>query len=116
MFTSLKKLATQAGLRTDDEGEGTTPTPPVTTSQAPVTHSAPQLSVMSPSAQYSQSMGIANPEMVRSIKESVLKASPVISMFIANCELMRKAIPHDETIRMRAALAMMANVGLNGKK
>ncbi len=113
MFDSLKKLATQAGLRTDEDADGTPPssTPTVPSTLAPQSSpGGPQLSVVSQAASFGAAMGVADPEMVATIKDSVLKASNVISVFLANCEIMRKAIPNDDTMRMRAALAMMTNI------
>ncbi len=112
MLKSLKELATKAGLRTDDEGDGVSlpaPPPVQASSAAPAPHAGAQLSVVNPTA-YVSTIGPADPQMVASIKDSVLKASPMLGMFFANCETMRKAFPHDEGARMRAALAMMGTV------
>lgn len=117
MFGKIRDLAERAGLVTNDD-DGTPPPaspPPPAVNSGVSASSTPQPSVVQPSSFSSMPsyLGAADPEMVASIKNAVLKASPVLAVFMANCELMMKAFPHDESARMKAALAMTQGADKN---
>jgi hypothetical protein len=114
MFSTLKKAAAAAKLWAPDEDsqDGSTPPSPALQPTGLPTQAQPTLVSPQPGLRPAY-LGGANPETVAAIKEAVLKASPPLSVFMANCELMRKAFPNDEVSRMRAALAMSAGIDKN---
>jgi hypothetical protein len=112
MFEALKKAATAAKLWAPDEtgSEGSTPPADLSRSaQAPSPPPQPTI-VSAQSDSRPVYLGGANPDTVATIKDAVLKASPVLAVFTANCALMKKAFPNDEVSCMRAALAMSAGI------
>jgi|SRR5579859_1542832 len=66
---------------------------------------APAGYAFTPGPQFQPQAGIADPEMVGKIKSSVFAASPIISQFMQNLELVRPQFPNDEGACMKAALA-----------
>ena len=102
LLDAAKGLATDLGLRKDDpedgasSGDGSHPPP-----------AQPFTTAVNSALPVSGIIAGADPQKVEVIKGAVLKSSPVLATFMANCETMKKAFPNDETARMRAGLAMM---------
>lgn len=111
MFDALKKIATQAGLRTDDDAEPEPKSPPQSAQQS--TQASPPVQIVSAAGSSPSYIGAADSSIVNSIKDAVIGASPVLVSFLATCEKMKKAFPNDESARMRAALAMTDGVDKN---
>lgn len=96
-MVKFKDMLTKAGLVTDDTPPRlATPKPmPV----APASVAAPYGNSASQGAQN------VDPEMVSKLKTMVLGASPIISQFMQNVEIVRPQFPNDESACMKAALA-----------
>ena len=115
MFDALKKVATKAGVWREG-GEENSPTHaspvPVATTTSPQGVGAPTLSVVQPPTRPHYG-GVGDPQMISSIKEAVLRASPTLTAFMSASEKMRKAFPNDEIARMKGALAMTDGLDKN---
>ncbi len=98
----LKKL----GLVEDDSPAPVTapaPAPTAAPSYAPATYA-----FQSPSGLPAQTLTTgapSDPDMVNKIKSAVFGASPIITQFMQNLELVRPQFPNDEGACMKAALA-----------